>query len=286
MYLEEDSFDALYSEVCRYVIEKGKPSAPRGLQTYEIMGAMLRINNPRTRLLQNNIRNLSIPFAIAEWLWCMKGSNQLDMIQYYAPSYYKYSDDGTSLHGAYGPRLITELSKIISLLQNDPDSRRALIPIYSSRDVGLSSKDIPCTSNIQFFIREGSLDMFVHMRSNDIYLGLPYDVFNFTMLQEYMANKLNLRLGKYTHVVNSFHVYEAQISKVQKIARSDSAQSIEMKEMPLENLEMQIELLKFAEHTIRNGTELNIPRLDPYFEWFKDELVKYSQKKAGVIPSA
>ncbi len=130
----------------------------------EVRGGVLKLRNPRTRRLQNEIRNLSPSFAIAEWLWCMQGSDELDLIQFYAPGYARFSDDGRTLHGAYGPRIRAKLAKVITLLRDDADSQRAVIPIYGPQDVGLASKDIPCTSSLQFLIRNGCLDMFVHMR--------------------------------------------------------------------------------------------------------------------------
>jgi hypothetical protein len=54
--------------------------------------------------------------------------------------------------------------------------------------------------------------MIVFMRSNDIMFGYPYDVFNFSSLQSIMANKLNIEVGTYTHVVDSFHLYKEQLN--------------------------------------------------------------------------
>lgn len=62
--------------------------------------------------------------------------------------------------------------------------------------------------SMQFLIREGKLNLIVCMRSNDIYLGFPYDIFNFSMFQEYIAGKLGVKLGEYIHVVGSLHYYK------------------------------------------------------------------------------
>jgi hypothetical protein len=50
--------------------------------------------------------------------------------------------------------------------------------------------------------------MIVNMRSNDVFLGVPYDVFSFTMLQEYIAMRTGFQLGSYFHNAGSFHLYE------------------------------------------------------------------------------
>lgn len=49
--------------------------------------------------------------------------------------------------------------------------------------------------------------MMVHMRSNDVYLGLPHDIFAFTMLQEIAAREIGVGLGSYLHSVGSMHLY-------------------------------------------------------------------------------
>jgi len=46
------------------------------------------------------------------------------------------------------------------------------------------------------------------MRSNDLFLGTPYNFIQFTTLQEVMAGWLGLDLGSYCHLSDSLHVYE------------------------------------------------------------------------------
>jgi hypothetical protein len=96
---------------------------------------------------------------------------------------------------------------VLDELRKDPDSRRAVIHIRELRD-GFDLPDVPCTLALQFLLREGKLNLVVHMRSNDIVLGTCYDVPAFTIMQEVMANDLGVELGSYFHFANSMHVYE------------------------------------------------------------------------------
>ena len=279
MYLEGEGFSNLYIKLCSNLLEKGQIVSPRNMSTQEIEGVIIKILNPRTRILNSDVRNISLPFAIGEWLWCITGRQDLEMIQYYAPSYFKYSDDGITLNGAYGPRIRKSLDKVIKSLQTDKNSRRAVIPIYSEKDAGLDSKDIPCTISLQFLIRDNKLDMCTNMRSNDIYLGLPYDVFNFTMWQEYIACKLNINIGTYTHIVSSMHFYEKDRSKIVKAAESKNISEIVMQEMPKDDIENQINRLAQIEEKLRKNIEYNKEEKAPYFELFVTELENYSKKK-------
>ena len=59
------------------------------------------------------------------------------------------------------------------------------------------------------------------MRSNDVWLGLPYDVFCFTSIQCLISEEIGIPLGWYQHQVGSLHVYDANKAKTQRSLESD-----------------------------------------------------------------
>lgn len=77
MYIEDDGFSNAYKKMCLYLLENGEKSCPRNMDTQEIEGAMIRVKNPRTRMINHELRNVSNSFAIGEWLWHMEGRNDL-----------------------------------------------------------------------------------------------------------------------------------------------------------------------------------------------------------------
>jgi thymidylate synthase len=70
-------------------------------------------------------------------------------------------------------------------------------------------------------VRAGKLEAITTMRSNDVILGLPYDIFLFTMLQEMMAVELELELGVYHHIVGSLHIYESDLDWSKEIVEAN-----------------------------------------------------------------
>lgn len=64
--------------------------------------------------------------------------------------------------------------------------------------------------------------MITYMRSNDAWLGFPYDVFNFTMIQNYVAAALDVAIGRYFHMVGSMHVYEEHYDKAQTLVNNSA----------------------------------------------------------------
>jgi thymidylate synthase len=61
-------------------------------------------------------------------------------------------------------------------------------------------------------IRDDKLLCITNMRSNDAILGLSYDMFSFTMLQEFVANMIGVEVGPYYHNAGSFHVYVKDVA--------------------------------------------------------------------------
>jgi hypothetical protein len=101
-----------------------------------------------------------------------------------------------------------KVSEVIEILRNDPNSRQAVIQIWNSEDLNKSTKDKACNMSCVFRIREGHLELTVYNRSNDMVWGAyGANAVQFSMLQEYVAAHLNLPLGAYTQITNSYHVY-------------------------------------------------------------------------------
>lgn len=213
--LSSDNANDLYAGVCRAVLAEGHRTAPRGMATTEVIGAHLRLTDPRRRFINvPPVRVLNPAFAVAEALWILSGSDD-SWIFVYNRALERYADDGR-LQGAYGPRMrrwrgeVDQLQHVRRLLTRDPDSRQAVIQLYDPARDSRGHRDVPCTLNYRFFVRGGRLDMHNTMRSNDVWLGLPYDLFTATLLHELMAGWLGVELGTYHHHVDSLHLYAEQ----------------------------------------------------------------------------
>jgi thymidylate synthase len=222
LVLSADSVNELFVAACSAVAYTGKPVAPRGIPTREILGAHLRLKDPQRRLV--NIppaRILNPAFAVAEAMWILSGSDD-SWIHDYNDSLRQFTDDGV-LMGAYGPRMrrwdgqVDQLDQVRQLLLRDPDSRQAVIQLFNpSRDFR-GHRDVPCTLGYRFYLREGRLHMHTTMRSQDLWLGFGYDVFAATLLQELLAGWLGVQLGEYHHHVDSLHLYETVLDDVARL---------------------------------------------------------------------
>lgn len=210
-----DANTALHS-ILERVMAVGNESSPRGKRVLELLG-MSTTFDMKYPLVTRSARKLGYRFAPAEAAWILSGSNDLERIKQYSPFIWEFSDDGFFYQGAYGPKVIDQLSYVCDVLSDDHDTRQAVIEVW--RPNPRPGRDIPCTLSYQFIARHGQLHCVQSMRSSDAWLGYPYDVFNATMLTGYIIlllrdrkvrGRKDLKIGTHTMCVGSQHIYEPQ----------------------------------------------------------------------------
>lgn len=237
----------------------------RGNAAREVIGVSFRLNNPRQRLPYLAERKANPVFQFAEALWYLAGRRDLEMIGYYAPSMRSYSADGIHLGGsAYGHTLFaparegrSRFDLVAELLLNEPDSKRGYLPVFSPVELAdRSNPDVACLAGLHLLPRDGHLHMVCNMRANDLDCGLLSDVFSFTMIQEYAAIQLGLRLGTYTHTIGSAHVNDHNAERVRRVldeAASGPAVDFPFPAMPEDTAPTTIEHLLVQEETLRTN---------------------------------
>jgi len=209
-----------YRECLENILDEGFNVSPRGQQTKEILNYSFTLEDPLKCVLESEARGLNYAFMVAEWLWILYGREDLKFISSFNKNIANYSDDGKTLAGAYGPRINSQLEYVVKTLSNDRNSRQAIISIWKPNPG--SSKDLPCTMTLQFLIRRGKLHLIVNMRSNDAFLGLPYDVFTFCQLMNVVSSMLQVGLGEYHHNAGSMHLYKQHLKSAKMIVAEDT----------------------------------------------------------------
>lgn len=206
-------------EMMKKLAENGETDSSRdGAVVGEILNAITVIEDPTRCILKSPIRKLPMRYCIGELLWYLSGNPKLKAIQLYTSAWDRMSDDGDTVNSNYGyvikEKYFDQMAMCEELLKRDPNTRQAVIHIKHARDIiEKPTKDLNCTVCLQFFIREEKLYMTTYMRSNDLWMGFPNDIFQFTCMQIYLAMRLNVGLGTYTHVAGSLHLYERDYQK-------------------------------------------------------------------------
>lgn len=195
----------------------------RGGDTLELLHTCLVVTDPRERWVLNRRPAMNPAFALAEVVWILSGRDDSGFLNFWNPILPKFAGRGPLYYGAYGQRLryrfgLDQLRYAYEALRGMPDSRQVVLQIWdAASDLPIESgqrrsDDIPCNVCALLKIRESLLEWVQVMRSNDLKLGWPHNVVQFTTLQEMMAGWLGVRLGTYTHFSDSLHVYVDQLS--------------------------------------------------------------------------
>tara|TARA_B100000003_G_C10935930_1_gene373240 strand:- start:25 stop:855 length:831 start_codon:yes stop_codon:yes gene_type:complete len=210
------------------VLQNGRECQSRAGSSLELINHTSAIDM-RTPIVTVIERKLLYKFLAGEAWWLISGSNRVEDIAPYNKHISQFSDNGTTFFGAYGPKWIEQREYVVNALRDD-NSRQAVFTIW--RESPPKSKDIPCTVSIQFLLRNGVLHCIDNMRSSDVFLGYPYDIFNFAMLTACIALDLrvaepdrfrDLQMGTLFFNAGSRHVYDSNIERLEEcIAKPDA----------------------------------------------------------------
>lgn len=256
-----DGLDDVLNDLYEALLTNGVHNKSTNGGSLEFLGVTLRIAKPRARLSRSQTR--ARPFsALGELLWYLSGSDEAAFVGPYIPFYVKQGKPPI-VNGAYGPRLrsrhgFDQLQAVVDMMRRKDGSRRTVIQLYEAKDLLADDNvDVPCTTTMQFHRRGGVLHMSVTMRSNDAYLGLPHDVFCFTMLQELVAAELDLELGEYIHMVGSMHLYDCDRDKAERYRQEGYQRAAEMPVMPRSHPFRKVEELLAFERKVRDRQEVD-----------------------------
>jgi thymidylate synthase len=105
---------------------------------------------------------------------------------------------------------MNQVHQLVNGLMNNPASRRHIICLWNIDDLWDMALP-PCVWNSQWLIKEGKLHGIVTIRSNDMALGNPFNVFQYYVLQRMLAQVTGWAVGILTFNINDAHVYERHV---------------------------------------------------------------------------
>lgn len=281
---------------------------------------------PNERVLFSAERNCNPFFHFIEGLWMIAGRQDLETLTIFAKKMADFSDDGVLVNGAYGYRWTEwfghdQLSTVIELLRKNPLDRRAVLQMWDcTQDLGSSSKDVPC--NTQVFLRgrpvahwgeyfgdktrppqerqnKYYLDMTVTNRSNDLIWGMyGANAVHFSMVHEYLASCMGMGIGRYYQVSNNPHVYldvwEPLNEKLPQGINPDPYEAYGLQPVPLVDdwTEFDAELRIFFDWLHKGESfmgyknsifpETAIPMVEAWWLW-KEQMINEAIEKANLI---
>lgn len=224
-HINKVTVNSAYKKLCNDILDFGHTMETRNVRgnTKELCNYMMKIDDLDCEYVSLLTGGTNLTYLAAELLWYWSARNDLKFIGKFSNMWDKVTDDGETANSAYGYILqkkhgFNQIEKIIELLKVDPYSRRAVININVPNENVINTKDEMCTICMNYQIRNNKLHCTCVMRSNDLNYGLRNDIAYFIYLQKYIASKLGVAVGTYTHFAMSIHFYDRDFDFVKKVA--------------------------------------------------------------------
>ena len=111
---------------------------------------------------------------------------------------------------------IDQIKKLIKDLQSNPTGRRHILSAWNVEKLDSMALP-PCHVMSQFYVsKSGRLSCQMYQRSADMFLGVPFNIASYALLQSILANILNLTPGEFVHTFGDAHIYNNSIKQVEE----------------------------------------------------------------------
>jgi thymidylate synthase len=212
--------------------------------TRSIFGAVCRFDNSGDSFPAVTTKKLFVKQVAAELAGFLAGATTLQKFHEYgctiwdantaAPTWQAKVEDPDYVGRIYGAQwrnwlhvdpkahplsmgVTDQLRNLVVNLRDNPYSRRHVVTAYNPGELGDMCLP-PCHLMFQCYVRgDGRLDMVVYMRSVDLFLGLPFDIASYAMLQRILAQQAGLRSNKLTFMLGDAHIYNNHIEQVETV---------------------------------------------------------------------
>ena len=216
-----------YLDLVKFIQEHGVSKTDRtGTGTKSIFGYQMRFDLAAGFPLVTT-KKIHIKSVIHELLWFLKGDTNINYLTKNGVRIWnEWADQKGDLGPVYGHQWrnwndegIDQIKTVIETLKTNPDSRRMLVSAWNPSvlpDTSLSfSENVanhkaalpPCHAFFQYYVAEGKLSCQLYQRSADLFLGVPFNIASYALLNMMVAQVCNLKPGTFVHTFGDVHIY-------------------------------------------------------------------------------
>jgi len=232
-----------YLDLVRHIQQNGVTKTDRtGTGTKSIFGYQMHFDLEAGFPLVTT-KKIHVKSVIYELLWFLKGETNIGYLTENGVRIWnEWADENGDLGPVYGHQWrnwnregIDQIQSVIESLKKKPDSRRMLVSAWNPSvlpDTSLSfSENVaknkaalpPCHAFFQFYVAAGKLSCQLYQRSADLFLGVPFNIASYALLNLMMAQVCDLKPGTFVHTFGDVHIYsnhqqqlEEQLSRAPK----------------------------------------------------------------------
>jgi len=160
---------------------------------------------------------------IVELLWFLRGETN---VRFLRENNVTIWDEWADANGELGPvygyqwrnwpapdgRHIDQISRVISDIKSNPDSRRHVVSAWNVADLDRMALQ-PCHALFQFYVANGRLSCHMYQRSADVFLGVPFNIASYALLTMMVAQVCDLEPGDFVHSFGDVHLYTNHVEQ-------------------------------------------------------------------------
>ncbi len=220
-----------YLDLLRGVMLDGEDVTNRtGVATRRVWGQMFRHNLADGFPLLTTKR-VHFKSVWIELLWLLSGSTNIRFMREHDVTIWnEWADEQGELGRVYGWQWRHwqtpegEIDQIAQLLDNiravkqdpsHPAARRLLVSAWNVADIE-HMRLPPCHYAMQFQVSGDKLNCMVHMRSADLFLGVPFNIASYATLTMMIAQVVGLKPGTLVSTLADAHIYHNHFDVVRE----------------------------------------------------------------------
>jgi len=120
-----------------------------------------------------------------------------------------------TLH-TYTSKKVDQIARLVDDIKNNPESRRHMLSAWNVSSIDKMALP-PCHLLAQFYVSNGRyLNCMVNMRSIDSFLGLPFNIASYALLNHLMAQVTGLEAGELIMTLGDLHIYNNHFDQVKE----------------------------------------------------------------------
>jgi thymidylate synthase len=215
-----------YLDGLQQILDHGVPSDDRtGTGTLSVFGLQMRYDLADGFPLVTTKR-VHLKSIIHELLWFLSGDTNIRYLQENGVSIWnEWADEAGDLGPVYGRQWrnfggVDQISELVRQITDSPDSRRMIVSAWNPPDVPDMALP-PCHTLWQVRVLGGKLHLQLYQRSADMFLGVPFNIASYALLQMMLAKVTGLVPGSFVHTMGDAHIYSNHMEQVRtQLARS------------------------------------------------------------------
>lgn len=215
-----------YLDGLQHILDHGVPSDDRtGTGTLSVFGMQMRYDLAEGFPLVTTKR-VHLKSIIHELLWFLSGDTNIRYLQENGVSIWnEWADAKGDLGPVYGRQWrdfggVDQISELLRQITESPDSRRMIVSAWNPTDVPDMALP-PCHTLWQVRLLGGKLHLQLYQRSADMFLGVPFNIASYALLQIMLAKVTGLEPGTFVHTMGDAHIYSNHMDQVRtQLARA------------------------------------------------------------------